>query len=187
MVAAKVSMSETSFEVGQDYFSLFQIADDFWIDTKQLKTQYLALQQSHHPDNYAGASDADQREAVQKTAYLNQGHDTLTSPLKRAIYMLERRGVSFEADSQTHTDIAFLTEQLELREKLEQLDSSADPFAELDLLNVEAEESYKRFQQEFVDAYQEESWEKAIQTIHKLMFGSKFLEEIRLKEEILED
>lgn len=186
MVAAKVLMSETSFDVGQDYFSLFQIPDDFWVDAKRLQSQYLLLQQSNHPDNFAGASEYEHGQAVQKTAYLNQGYDTLKSPLKRAVYMLERRGLKFEADSQTHTDVAFLTEQLELRESLEGVDSSADPFSELDALMATAEQSYLNFQKEFVDAYAEQNWEKSIQSVHKLMFGSKFLDEIRLKEEILE-
>lgn len=179
--------SESALDLSADYFSLFSIRSAFDVDQEQLKTTYLQLQQDNHPDRYANASETEQGEAVRRTAYLNQAYETLKSPLKRAIYMLEQECVSFDADSQTHTDVSFLMAQLELRERLEGADSTDDPFAELDKLMSQAEKDYAVYQKEFVARYAHKDWDSAIETVHKMMFASKLLEEIRRKEERLED
>lgn len=190
MVAAKALMSDASdqpFDLSTDYFSLYSLPRDFEVNLKELKSRYLDLQQQYHPDRFASASESEQRQAVQRTAYLNQAYETLKSPLKRAIYLLELAGLSFDADSQTHTDVNFLMAQLELREKLEALSESEDPFADLDQLESQAQSEYREYQQEFVGNYAREDWGSATESIHKLMFASKLLEEIQLKEEILEN
>ena len=181
-------MSETSqplFDLGTDYFSLFSIPDTYNVDLPALKAEYLNLQQLCHPDRYANASETEQRQAVQRTAYINQAYEALKSPLKRAIYMLERRDQAFDPDSQIHADTDFLMSQLELREQLETSMNADDPFAELDGLMSRAEQDYSNYQSEFVNCYADSDWDAAIICIHKMMFASKLVDEIRLKEEHL--
>ena len=183
-------MSDTAsltFDVSTDYFSLFSLSDTFDVDLSALKAKYLELQQQCHPDRYASASEVEQRKAVQLTAYLNQAYDALRSPLKRAIYMLERRGQPFDAESQINADTEFLLSQLELREQLETSAEADDSFAKLDQLMAQAEQDYSAYQKEFVGFYNQEDWSGAALCIHKLMFASKLIAEIRLKEELLED
>jgi molecular chaperone HscB len=175
------------FDLSTDYFSLYSFPRAFELDHKSLKARYLELQQQHHPDRYANDSESEQRKAVQRTAHLNHAYQSLKSPLKRAIYMLELAGVSFDADSKTHTDVNFLMAQLELREKLEALGNAEDPFADLEALESQAQQEYADYQAEFVVHYDSKDWNSAIESIHKLMFASKLLEEIRSKEEVLED
>lgn len=189
MAAAKALMSEgdrSVFDLNTNYFSLFSLLPDFKINLSELKESYLSLQQECHPDRYANGSEADQRQAVQQTAFLNQAYQTLNSPLRRAIYLLELQAVDFNPDSQTHTDTVFLMSQLELREQLEAVEEAADPFVELEQLLAKAEDEYLVYQDEFVRNYDAHHWNGAIEGIHKMMFASKFLEEIRLKEEVLD-
>jgi len=182
-------MSDTAqpaFDFGTNYFSLFSLSDAFEVDLSALKSEYLKLQQKCHPDKYASRPEAEQHQAVKLTAYLNQAYDALKSPLKRAIYMLELRQVDFDLDSQIQTDTEFLMSQLVLREQLEAAAGANDPFAELDQLLLQANQDYTTHQNEFVGFYASEDWDGAIKSIHKMMFASKLIVEVRLKEEHLE-
>ena len=178
--------AQPAFEFGTNYFSLFSLPDVFEVDLSALKSEYLKLQQQCHPDKYVSKPEAEQHQAVKLAAYLNQAYDALKSPLKRAIYMLELRQVEFDLDSQIQADTDFLMSQLVLREQLEAAHEANDPFAELDQLLSQAERDYKAYQNEFVGVYANEDWDAAIKSIHKMMFASKLIAEIRLKEEHLE-
>lgn len=189
MVAAKALMSEHSmpdFEPGTEYFSIFSLSQDYDLDLRALKASYLQLQQAVHPDRFANDGESEQRHAVQQSAYLNQAYEALKSPLKRAIYMLECKGVEFNADSQTNSDTEFLFSQLQLRERLDQVGRTEDPYAELEDLEVVAKQDYANYQQEFKSQYLASDWSSAATSIHKMMFASKLLDEIRLKEELLD-
>ena len=59
--------------------------------------------------------------AVQIAAMVNEAHDTLANPLKCAEYCLALQGVDIDAETDSSMDSAFLMEQMEWREKLEDL------------------------------------------------------------------
>ena len=98
-----------------DYFTIFDLPVGFDIDNALLKARYLSLQKKLHPDRVARQSALQQRLALQSTALINQAFSVLSSSVQRAGYLLERAGLETTAE-QTHTDVEFLTTQMELRE-----------------------------------------------------------------------
>jgi molecular chaperone HscB len=79
--------------LSQNYFDLFGLDVGFSIDRAALDTAFRELQKEYHPDRFAHKSDAEQRKAVQNSAYLNTAYDALKSPLSRAQYLLSLQGV----------------------------------------------------------------------------------------------
>lgn len=56
---------------------------------------------------------------MQWAARANEAYQTLRDPLRRAAYLCERRGAKIEADSNTAMPAAFLMQQMEWREALD--------------------------------------------------------------------
>ena len=79
-----------------DYFALFGLPCAFEIDAALLADRYRGLQQNVHPDRHVGATDHEQRLAMQYTTFVNEAYTTLKSPLSRAIYLLELAGSRIE-------------------------------------------------------------------------------------------
>jgi molecular chaperone HscB len=109
-----------------NYFQLFGIDVSFNIDLNQLSQTYQTLQKAIHPDRFAHVSSQEQLMAVQKSAEINDAYQTLKSPLKRAEYILNLRGVDMPNEQQSFSDNAFLMQQMELREMLEDVKFAND-------------------------------------------------------------
>ena len=106
----------------EDYFTLFELAPVYDIDEAELTARYRRLQHLVHPDRYSAATAQERRLAAQRAALVNEAYHTLRDPLARARYLLALRG----ADLERHREVAteFLMEQMELRERLEELRAS---------------------------------------------------------------
>ncbi|GMR18462.1 MAG: co-chaperone HscB [Gammaproteobacteria bacterium] len=111
----------------KNFFELFGIPETFDIDSKDLKRRYQDLQRQFHPDKFANASDQERRMSMQITAQINEALQTLLNPVQRGRYLLKLSGVDINDDHDTTMDPAFLMEQIELREKLENINKQADP------------------------------------------------------------
>ena len=174
-------------KLSSDFFEIFAIPVAWQVDSNQLQRRYLKLQQEFHPDRYASHSDTEKRLAVQTASLINQAYDTLKSPLKRAQYLLELKQIDASQDSHVTSDGAFLMEQIELREALSEVRDSADPFAALDSLRSDVESSYTEQQNQFQAQYQDSDFDHAFNTVAKMQFSSKLLDEIEQLEAELED
>lgn len=115
----------------QSHFELFGLPAIFDIDSLQLAARYRDLQRTVHPDRYASAPDRERRLAVQRAAQINAAFQILKSPLQRARYLLQLRGVNFSDEHETTLDSNFLMHQMELREALAGIRSSIEPAKEL--------------------------------------------------------
>lgn len=175
------------FDLNTNFFELFELDIAFDLNLKDLKSKYIQLQRKVHPDNFASGTDAEQRIAMQRVSYLNQAHDTLKSPLKRAIYLLECSGQAFDPDTQVSNDPIFLMEQMELREALSEIPHSVESISDLDVLRCEAKKAFVENQNNFIRFYKASEWSSAGEEINKMMFVSKFIHEITEKEEVLFD
>jgi molecular chaperone HscB len=102
-----------------DYFALFGLPAQFGVDEAALDAAYRTVQSQAHPDRFASAGEAERRVAMQWAAHANEAYRTLRQPLKRAIYLLSLRGVDIQAESNTAMAPAFLMQQMEWREALE--------------------------------------------------------------------
>jgi molecular chaperone HscB len=101
------------------HFELLGIAPAFNLDAAQLDRAYRELQSRVHPDKFATAADADRRAAMQWAVRANEAYTTLKDPLKRAVHLLELRGVDLGVEKNTAMEPAFLMAQMEWREAVE--------------------------------------------------------------------
>ena len=175
--------------ITDNYYKLFGIATEFGIDLEQLAIKFRELQRSAHPDNFANASERDQRLSVQYAATINDAYNTLKFPLSRAIYMLRLRGIDVDKGHSFNLGQDFLMQQIELREELESIQAAAEPQAALDKLRDELRGYQQQLETGFakviVDS-SEDGLEKAGQLVNKMQFIVKMLEETeRLEDELL--
>ena len=105
--------------IQQSHFDLFHLPTQFALDANALETAYRTVQAQVHPDRFAAAGDAQKRIAMQWAARANEAYGTLRDPLKRAAYLLSLRGVDVGAESNTAMEPAFLMQQMEWRECVE--------------------------------------------------------------------
>lgn len=128
-------MSKTSAVAAKaltsSHFELFGLAPVFSLDESRLDAAYLDIQSRVHPDRFASAGDAERRAAMQMTSRVNEAHRTLKSPVQRAKYILELNGVDVGFETNTAMPAAFLAEQMELREALEEA-RDADALGQLE-------------------------------------------------------
>lgn len=169
--------------IKQNYFELFGLPQAFALDVAALTPVYRELQKRHHPDRFADAGPAEQRAAVQLAAHINEALEALKDPVRRARYLLELAGHPVAIEQTTVADTEFLMGQMELREELEE----AESLEQLEGLRREVREWLDALAREFVIDHDAGDWSEAADTVRKMQFMSRFLDEVRLREERMED
>lgn len=101
------------------HFELFGLPTRFTVDDTQLASAYRTVQAHTHPDRFAADSEAQKRVSLQWATRANDAYRTLKDPLRRAIYLLQLRGIETQAENNTVMASAFLMLQLEWRESIE--------------------------------------------------------------------
>ena len=86
-------------------------------------------------------------------------------------------------ESTTVSDTDFLMAQMELREQLEE----AETLEQMAELRTEAEDWLQNLGREFAIDYRDGDWAEAGDTVRKMQFMSRFIEEVRQQEAQLED
>lgn len=109
-----------------NYFELLQIPVSFRPDPKELNRKFLKLSRQFHPDYFANAPDAEQQEALEKSALLNQAFQTLKDPLRTIQYLLKWKGL-MEEEEKYQLSPAFLMEVMDLNEQLMEWEMAPDP------------------------------------------------------------
>jgi molecular chaperone HscB len=127
MLLRQISRRLYSTGTKQNFFKLFPKAtaqeNPFQVDLRQLRKEYRALQQIHHPDRSAEVNvdraEGELPEGGIDSQLLNKAYNTLRSPLSRAQYILELNGVDTSSESLKSNDNFFLMEVLEVHDALE--------------------------------------------------------------------
>ena len=114
-------------------FALFALPERFRQDRAALDVRWKELQREAHPDRHAAQGAAAQRVAMQWSVRINEAYQRLKDPLKRAAYLCEQRGAPINAESNTAMPTAFLMQQMQWREALDE----AATEGELDALAIE--------------------------------------------------
>jgi len=159
-------------------FELFELPQQFALDRAQLDERWKALQREVHPDRFAAEGAAAQRVAMQWSLRINEAYQRLKDPLKRGAYLCELRGQSVNAESNTAMPPAFLMQQMEWRETLEDTDD-ADA---LESLADDVAAERKRVQQSLghlLDAVDDA--QAAVGQVRALMFIERFAAEVDAK------
>jgi molecular chaperone HscB len=107
-------------------FDIFGLAPQFAIDRAALDARWKDLQREAHPDRFATAPPAAQREAMQWSVRINEGYQRLKDPLRRAAYLCELHGAPVRAEDNTAMPAAFLMQQMQWREDLDDAETLVD-------------------------------------------------------------
>ncbi|SPL71239.1 Fe-S protein assembly co-chaperone HscB [Acinetobacter stercoris] len=161
-----------------NHFELFNLPVALDIDLADLKNQFLKLQQQYHPDK---ATDKDQ--ALIKSSEINQAFKILSSVDSRAGYLLALKKQDHHLD-QSINDFEFLQSALEIRE---QLDEATSP-EQLHSLKQEVQQWIDGLVREFKIDYDGEDWAEARDTVRKLRFFQKVMNDIdKAEDQLLDD
>ena len=174
-------------DLKQNYFELFGLTVDYQLDTKQLHAGQLKLQSAFHPDRFVNATALEKRLAVQQAAWVNEAYETLKNPVKRARYMLHVSGLEMNDEHETTSDTAFLMEQIELREEMDECRSCKDPMRCCDHITGKLDQRSKEFSSNFISLYQQGYLEQARQVSKKMQFVERILEQLDEYQLKLED
>jgi molecular chaperone HscB len=169
----------------ENHFALFQMTPSFAIDAAQLDAAYRELQARVHPDKFVAATDAEKRVAMQWATRANEAYQTLKQPLKRATYLCEMNGVDLGIESNTAMPPAFLMQQMEWREALDQARDTKD-VAALEQLEAELRAARKQQLDDIGAMLDQSQFEQAGGRVRQLMFVEKFGEEVGRAFEALE-
>src|SRR6266436_10271357 len=170
---------KSEMNLKQNHFELFDLPARFAVDAAALEARYHELQREVHPDRFAAALDPERRASMQLATRVNEAYQTLKSPLRRAVYILQLRGVDPEFETNTAMPPEFLLEQMSWRERIEA--GSEDSGALLRLrasLRDESGKIYEKLQGRLDERRDDQA---ASQAARMLMFYEKLAEEIEDK------
>ncbi|HCH32158.1 MAG TPA: Fe-S protein assembly co-chaperone HscB [Oceanospirillaceae bacterium] len=165
-------------DISQDYFTCYGLPRTFELDLGVLRHSHRALQQEYHPDRFVSFGDAQQRLAVQTTAYLNQAFATLSAPLQRGIYLLQLLGMDPMAPTNTQMPMDFLLQQIELREGMEELARASDPEAAIETLALDLQAQATQLEVDFSHFYTANNYPNAETAVRKLQFIVKLQQQL---------
>jgi molecular chaperone HscB len=173
-------------------FELMGLPQRFSIDLAQLDARWKALQREVHPDRFAADGAAAQRVAMQWSVRVNEAYQRLKHPVRRATYLCELAGVAVDAERNTAMPAAFLMQQMEWREALDDA-RTADA---LDALADEVRQAQRRHLAELARLLDPvppaqhpnaEQAQAAAQVVRALMFVERFSQDVNQRLDALDD
>jgi molecular chaperone HscB len=169
----------------QNHFALFNLPEQFALESAQLDAAYREVQNQVHPDKFVSAPDAEKRVAMQWATQANEAYKTLKSPFRRAAYLCELNGIDLQTESNTAMPIDFLMQQMEWREALDEARDAQDLPA-LEQLDAELRASRGAKLEQIAALFNGKDYAAAGGAVRQLMFLEKFGEEVARVFETLE-
>jgi molecular chaperone HscB len=159
-------------------FELFQLPVQFAQPRELIDARWKELQRQAHPDKFAAQGAAAQRLAMQWSVRINEAYQRLKDPLARASYLCEMHGAPIRAENNTAMPPAFLVQQMEWREALE----DALTMAQLEQLASETqlvENAQLSVIAQTLDVDKDHA--KAANEVRSLMFIQRFAQEVEAR------
>lgn len=171
--------------LSDSHFVLFGLPEQFALDADALDHAYRAVQAQVHPDRFAAAGEAQKRVAMQWATRANEAYQTLRDPLKRATYLLHLRGIDVGAENNTAMEPAFLMQQMEWREAIEDAVGAKNVDA-LDALAAELRDDERVRLSKLGALLDSGSNQPAAEAVRQLMFVERVAAEVDSQIERLE-
>ncbi len=180
MSTATATLPQVGFDA--DHFALLGLPRSFVLDREALEHAWRELQGRVHPDRFATGSQAERRIAMQWASRVNEAHRVLRSPLRRARYLCELAGHDVSAETNTAMAPAFLMQQLEWREALDDARQAGDADA-LDALERELQEARAHIHDAVARELHEPdqhapNYELVVARVREWMFIERLFEEV---------
>lgn len=160
-----------------NYFELFNIPVQLKVDVKALNKTFFSLSRLYHPDFYTQGTQAEQEEALEKTALLNQAWKTFQRPDETIAYVLQLKGL-LEPEEKYNLDPDFLMEVMEINEAISENNPSLKA-TQLDRL-AEMESSIYEPVKTIIENYRDQPTDDGkLQLVKAYYFQKKYLDRIR--------
>ncbi len=170
-------------KLSDDHFTLFGLPQRQALARAAVDGRRRDLQVQVHPDRFASEGAAAQRLAMQWAVRVNEAYQCLKDPLARAAYLCELRGVPVDAERNTAMPTAFLMQQMQWREALEEASGVAD----IEGLDAQVAQDENQRLAELITLLDErQDTAAAAAQVRALMFVGRFREDIARRLETLD-
>lgn len=168
-VAGRVLMSK-------NYFEIFQLPTQFNINSSELETNYLKLQQQFHPDNNPDL------QQLEHSILINQAYQVLNDDFSRASYLLQLKNIDIENDDNPiKPTLSTLQEILELQEEISMIDN----LTKISQLKITLKSEIENLIKDFCNHYEINKIKEATQFLIKAKYLKKSLNDLKNQEKIL--
>jgi molecular chaperone HscB len=163
-------------------FEIFGIEPGFAVDRDALDARWKDLQREAHPDRFATADAQAQRQAMQWSVRISEAYQRLKDPLKRAAYLCEMHGAPIQAENNTAMPAAFLMQQMQWHEDLE----DARDGAALERMADDVAKARRAMLQGLQTTADElRDWPALAQQVRALMFVERFARDVESRIDLL--
>lgn len=175
-------MSESTGALGArdaaNFFELFGVPPTFAIDTGHLDRAYRELQSRVHPDRYVAAGKNEQLVAARWAMLANEAYHTLKDNVARACHLLQLQGIDVLDPARSVLPTAFLIEQMEWRERIDDASALRDraALARLDEELVAATRALERDLARLLDGARD--YARAAEAVGKLRFLGRLQDDV---------
>lgn len=161
-----------------DYFALFEMPRNLWIEMSSLEQKFLQLSWKLHPDNFVNATEKERELSLKRSSELNDAYRTLRDPISRVEYLLAIEGERKEGEKKQQAPPELLEEVFELNESLDELREAKASGEDLAELKARLETAEKSLQEKLHEVDGElqaaaREWDEALQgdktARHKIM------------------
>ncbi|MCW2312439.1 Fe-S protein assembly co-chaperone HscB [Rhodoferax antarcticus] len=164
--------------IQSDDFELFELTQRFAQDRAQLDARWKDLQREVHPDKFAGQDAAAQRVAMQWSVRINEAYQRLKDPLKRAAYLCELNGAPVNAENNTAMPAAFLMQQMQWREELDEAKNAKD-LQQISQQVQQARRGMLENIERLIDL--QHAFDEAVAQVRALMFVERFEDDVNTR------
>lgn len=156
---------------GIDYFVLFEMPRNLWIEMGALEQKFLQQSWKLHPDNFVNATEQERDLSLKRSSELNDAYRTLRDPIARVEYLLAIEGERKEGEKKQQAPPELLEEVFELNESLDELREAKTSGGDLAGLKARLESAEKNFQQKLGEVDGElqaaaREWDAALKADH---------------------
>ncbi len=172
------------FDPSLSLFAVLGLEAAFSVDPAQIRSQVLERMRALHPDRFAQADGAAQRQSLEWSTRINEAQAVLSDPLRRADYLFTQHfGHSALGEEMgSIRDPELLMRQMERREALEEAANAKD-LAMLDSLRTQAKAEERQLHERIAQAFQDPAAEVIAPLLQEWQYLRKFLAEIDQSEE----
>lgn len=162
----------------QTHFELFGLPQAYALNRDKLDAAYRDMQSTVHPDRFAAQPDAEQRVAMQWATQANEAYQTLKHPVSRGVYLLKLQGIDAFDASNTKMAPAFLMQQMEWREAIDEA-RAGNSTAALDALTDDLRSAHRRIEAQLADLIDTaHDYAAACEAVRQLRFMDKLIAEV---------